>query len=55
MLGAAMIAFFSDMLANAVFQVFLILILGIVHKISNYFFCCYNQDNQECYRNWICF
>ena len=23
-------------------------------EISNYFFCCYIQDNQECYCSWIC-
>ena len=47
MLGATMIAFFSEMHATAVFQVNCFWVFCC--EISNHFFCGYNQDNQECY------
>ena len=42
-------AFFSDMLVTAVFKCNCFWFWVFCCEISNYLFCGYNKDNQECY------
>ena len=49
-LGASMIAFFFlTCLQLQFFKCNCFWFWGLCYEISNYFFCGYNQDNQECY------